>query len=552
MGQPRQRSTSASTTGTTPDRPARVRPSAAAALLQDFVEFLPDGTFAVDTDGRVIAWNRALEAMTGVPRSEMLGRGDGAYSEAFYGRRRPLLIDLIGAAEVNPGGAYSYVERRGEYLFAEGFVPRLYGGRGAHVWGMAGPLRDQRGGVIGAIESVRDITERQRTETAIRDGEARFRTLFENSPNGIFLTDPETLEIVDCNLAACTMNGYSREEMIGRSIVTLHPEEVARTMEGSVEGRRSFVRELGQRGVMTVESVHLRKDGSQFPLETSMCLLTVSGRTLVMGIDRDITERKRAEQELRLHRDHLEELVAARTAELEVAKERAEAADRVKSAFLAAMSHELRTPLNSILGFTTILQKELAGPLNDEQRRQLGMVGNSAAHLLELINDVLDLSKIEAGQVVVESDSFDLAKSIATVVMAVAPLAERKKLTLAQEIDPAVGTIRSDRRRVEQVLLNLLSNAVKFTVEGGVTVRCSVRGDRVVVDVRDTGIGIGAADLGRLFRPFLQLDSGLARSYEGTGLGLSICKRLVEALGGEIWVESEPGQGSVFSFALPM
>ncbi len=529
-----------------------MRAPVAAELAQDIIEHLPDATFVIDGEKRVVAWNRAIEAMTGVPRAVLLGRGDGAYAMAVHGRRRTMLIDLVGGGHPESAGDYLRFDRQGEFVFAEGYVPRLHDGRGAYVWGMAGPLRDRQGNAYGAIESIRDLSERRNTEVALRDSEERFRTLFDKSPDGIFLTDPETQEIVDCNHSACAMNGYTREELVGQNINVLHPEDVARRMTGGVEGRRAFVEELGRSGVVTVETVHRRKDGTLFLLETSMCLLTVGGRLLVMGIDRDITDRKRAENELRLHRDHLEELVAARTAELAVAKERAEAADRVKSAFLAAMSHELRTPLNSILGFTGILLRGLAGPLNEEQRRQLGMVASSSAHLLELINDVLDLSKIEAGQLKVEAEEFDLRMSITRVLMAISPLADKKQLKVTRKIDPEIGNITSDRRRVEQVLLNLLSNAVKFTDEGEISVECAAHGNHVVIGVRDTGIGIKSEDLERLFRPFQQLDSGLSRVYDGTGLGLSICKRIIELLGGEISVESQVGRGSTFSFSLPV
>ncbi|MBP7677421.1 MAG: PAS domain S-box protein [Thermoanaerobaculia bacterium] len=399
------------------------------------------------------------------------------------------------------------------------------------------------------IEAAR--SETARTQEALKESEARFRTLFESSPDGIFITDPDTLEILDCNAQACEMNGYSREELVGRSINLLHPEEVRAQTTGGPEGRARFVEQLRQRGVITVESVHVRKDGTTFPMETSMCLLELGGRDVVMGIDRDISERRRAEEELARHREHLEELVASRTAELAVERDRAEAADRLKSAFLATMSHELRTPLNSIIGFTGVLLKGLGGPLTEEQSRQLGMVKSSAQHLLVLINDVLDLSKIEAGQLRVSFTPFALKDAVDDCLRALAPAAERKGLSLVSEVDPAAGTILSDRRRVEQVLLNLVSNAVKFTEAGSVRVSAAREGTWVVIRVRDTGIGIAAEDLPNLFRPFQQLESGLTRRFEGTGLGLSICRRLVEMLRGEISVESVPGRGSTFSFRLP-
>jgi len=231
--------------------------------------------------------------------------------------------------------------------------------------------------------------------------------------------------------------------------------------------------------------------------------------------------------------------------------EAAQEADRLKSAFLAAMSHELRTPLNSIIGFTGIMLQGLAGPLSDEQSKQLGMVQGSARHLLNLINDVLDISKIEAGQVKIVSQPFDMRQAIEKVVRTVTPLAEKKGLALLTRVAPEVDQIVSDRRRVEQILINLLDNAVKFTEKGEVRIECEVNDGWLVTQVVDTGIGIKPEDMGKLFEAFRQIETGLTRRYEGTGLGLSICKRLVEMLGGEIWVESEWGEGSTFTFTLP-
>ena len=405
------------------------------------------------------------------------------------------------------------------------------------------------------IQTIQELEEargeKTRAEVALRESEARFRALFESSPNGIFLTDPETLEILDCNATACAMNGYAREELLGRSINVLHPDEVQARME-TEGGRARFVEQLRRDGPITVESIHRRRDGTLFPMETSMCLLEAGGRSVVMGIDRDITERKKTEEELTRYREGLEEVVATRTAELAEARDRAEAADRLKSAFLATMSHELRTPLNSIIGFTTLLHEELAGPLNPEQRKQLGWVKSSSVHLLELVNGVLDISRIEAGQLEVRPVPFDPGASLRRCVEQVSPAATAKGLALALEVAPGVGTFESDPRRFEQVVLNLLGNAVKFTESGGITVRCAVEADSLVTSVADTGIGIAPEDGERLFRLFRQLDAGLSRRYEGMGLGLAICRGLLALLGGEIAYESEPGRGSVFTFRLPL
>lgn len=237
--------------------------------------------------------------------------------------------------------------------------------------------------------------------------------------------------------------------------------------------------------------------------------------------------------------------------ELEQARIQAEAADRLKSVFLAIMSHELRTPLNSIIGFTGIILQELAGPLNEEQTKQITMVHESANHLLSLISDILDISKIEAGQMEVLSEKVDIPPLIEKVATSFRPAADKKGLELIVEVDPAVDAITSDARRVEQIFINLVGNAVKFTQQGSVHIRCRPQDGVLLTQIKDTGIGISPEDMDKLFLPFSQIESGINRSHDGTGLGLSICRRLVEMLGGEIWVESEPEAGSVFSFTLP-
>ncbi len=253
----------------------------------------------------------------------------------------------------------------------------------------------------------------------------------------------------------------------------------------------------------------------------------------MVGIVMDITEAQ----------ETMQALIAA--------KQQAEVADNLKSAFLATMSHELRTPLNSIIGFTGIILRERVGPLNDEQKKQLNMVRRSSQHLLALINDVLDISKIEAGQLQLVYENIDLPQTIEKVVQSTRPLADGKRLELGFDISPEIKTIAGDIRRVEQILLNLLSNAIKFTEKGSIRIICEADECGVIVKVIDTGIGIKAEDMETLFKSFRQIDSGISRKYEGTGLGLSISKKLVELMGGKIWVTSIWGSGSTFAFSLP-
>ncbi|MES2631462.1 MAG: transporter substrate-binding domain-containing protein [Pseudomonadota bacterium] len=271
------------------------------------------------------------------------------------------------------------------------------------------------------------------------------------------------------------------------------------------------------------------------------------------------TERSRLLDEVQVRADALERS----SAQLALARDAAESADRTKSAFLATMSHELRTPLNSIIGFTGIVLQGMAGPVNDEQSKQLGMVRDSARHLLALINDVLDISRIEAGELTVGCAPFDLAASIRKVTGIVEPLATRKGLVLSSTVADEVGPMTGDARRVEQILLNLLGNAIKFTEQGSVTLDVAVlplwqpdtgRAPQPAVRMRvtDTGIGIREEDMALLFKPFRQVDSAFSRHHEGTGLGLAICQRLAVLMGGTIGAHSAWQQGSTFEVTLPL
>jgi PAS domain S-box-containing protein len=348
--------------------------------------------------------------------------------------------------------------------------------------------------------------------------------------------------VVYINPAFTRVFGWAAAEVIGRRIDFIPESERETTAKA--------LKEIygGDGGVHSFESRLYTKEGQIIDASINAAVfLDVMGKPVgLLAALEDITERKRNEAELRQYRQELERLVAERTAELAVAMEKAQEADRLKSAFLASMSHELRTPLNSIIGFTGIILQGLVGPLNQEQAKQMGMVQHSARHLLSLINDVLDISGIEAGQLKVESEPFDLAQLVAEVAAGLKPAAEKKGLSLETRIAPEVGRLLSDRRRVEQILINLLNNALKFTDQGGVQLDCRLDDGLVETSVRDTGIGIEPGDQAKLFQAFRQIDTGLARRYEGTGLGLNICKKLVDLLGGasgwraRAWAKAAP------------
>ena len=248
--------------------------------------------------------------------------------------------------------------------------------------------------------------------------------------------------------------------------------------------------------------------------------------------------------------ENLNEALTLLTEDLSEAVTKAESADQLKSAFLATMSHELRTPLNSIIGFTGILLQKLVGDLNPEQEKQMKMVQGSAYHLLDLINDVLDISKIEAGQIDIHPTDFNFHVAVQNTIDKITPLATKKGLSLLVELPEEQILLHADQRRVEQVLINLLNNAVKFTDKGSVTLTGEMDEKNLHVHIIDTGIGISKEDQETLFMPFHQIDTGIARRYEGTGLGLSICKKLVNLMGGNIGVRSEQGKGSDFYFSL--
>lgn len=347
------------------------------------------------------------------------------------------------------------------------------------------------------------------------------------------------------NAAAECVFGWSASEAIGRPLPFV-PDD-ARS-----ESESYLARLAAGETLQGIELRRLRRDGGTvlFRLYSTALVDKNGDFSGVMAVIEDVTERRAALDELKRYKDHLEELVEQRTAELLDANEKLRRATGAKDSFLANMSHELRTPLNSIIGFSGLLLKDMAGPINDEQRKQLTMVNTAGSHLLELINDVLDVSKITAGRLRVEPAEVSLDETIESVRETLQPVMQQKGLTFVRDGETGV-VLATDRRRLEQILLNLVSNAVKFTAQGSVGVRVVTGDGTVRIDVSDTGIGISPEHIETIFDEFVQVHSPEG-SREGTGLGLTISSQLVKLLGGEIGVVSELASGSTFTVTLPI
>jgi PAS domain S-box-containing protein len=405
-----------------------------------------------------------------------------------------------------------------------------------------------------ALDNFADKEAREQMEIVAESERLFSAAMIEGMPGVVFIYDGSG-RFLRWNRNFEIVTGYSPAE-----IAPMHPLDLFPAGEKELIKKR--IAEAFEQGDSFSEASIVSKDGRTTPYFFTGKRIVFKGHACLVAMGVDISERKCAEEALRALNQTLELQVAERTGDLQAALVRAEAADRIKSAFLATMSHELRTPLNSIIGFTGIVLQGLAGPLNAEQTKQLGMVRNSSRHLLELINDVLDLSKIEAGQLEIRAEPFKLRDSLERVMALVEPLANKKSLALSIVAPPELGEITSDRRRVEQLLINLVNNAIKFTERGRVTVTVEMMTayrsspeaalqPAVRLRVADTGMGIKPEDLAMLFQPFHQIDSDLNRQHEGTGLGLVISRRLATLLGGEISAKSEWAKGSELIVIIP-
>jgi PAS domain S-box-containing protein len=397
------------------------------------------------------------------------------------------------------------------------------------------------GEVPGAVVSHHDISARKAAEQQL----GKLAQAVEQSPESILITD-NAIRIEYVNAAFTRTTGYSREEILGQNPRLLQSGKTPRTTYASLWAALSEGRSW--KG----EFVNRRKDGSEFhEFAIISPLRQADGRiSHYVAVKEDITEKKRMAAELDAHRHHLEAEVASRTAELDEARRAAEAASAAKSAFLANMSHEIRTPMNAIIGLSHLLRQEEVTP---RQTERLTKIDSAARHLLSIINDILDLSKIEAGRLHLERTDFSVAGLLDHVRSMVAEQARGKGLTITLEADAVPPWLCGDPTRLRQALLNYAGNAVKFTERGDIILRaCLERDDgqylRIRFEVQDSGIGVSPESLPLLFRAFEQADPSTTRKYGGTGLGLAITRKLAELMDGAVGVESEPGRGSLFWF----
>lgn len=392
----------------------------------------------------------------------------------------------------------------------------------------------------------RDLTDRREADRALAESEARYRTLVEMSPDAILVHDGVT--IFYANDAGLRLFGAgSLKEMVGAPVPSI-------VEPGSIDLVEQRVRTMfadDEPAPMT--ELRMRRVGGEcFDAEVIACPIRFEDRPAILVMIRDTSERKSVETELSEYRYRLEQLVDERTSELIDSNRQLAAATAAKDSFLAAMSHELRTPLNSIIGFSGVMAQGLAGPLGEEQERQVGMINRSGRKLLGLVDDMLDLTRIEAGRVDVRFTDVDLSTLANRLRDTIEPLARDKGLALIAPSPDALPVVRTDGDKLEQILLNLLTNAVKNTDQGEVELTFSLTGENELrISVRDTGQGIPAEEHEHIFEEFHQLPSSTEAKRPGTGLGLTIVRRLAGLLDGHVELESVPGLGSTFTLVLP-
>ena len=537
----------------------------ASELYRLLVESVGDyAIFALDPHGYVLSWNPGAERFKGYTAQEAIGQ----HFSIFYPRN--LVAQGFPEFELRTAANTGRFEDEGWRIRKDG--TRFW----ANV--VITALKGPNGELLGYAKVTRDLTARRDAEQALRESEERFRLLVEGVRDyAIFMLDPDG-RIATWNAGAERIKGYRANEIVGKHFSVFYPEEDV------AAGKPARELEIASRtGTYEEEGWRVRKDGTQIWANVLITAIRNKGGELVgyAKVTRDLTERRRAQQraiedaqqaaaqeaarresearaaELRGLAEQLKEQATElqnRSREAEDARLRAEEANLAKSQFLAAMSHELRTPLNAIGGYTDLMAMELSGPVTSQQRDQLARVKRSQEHLLGIINDILNFSRIEAGQLTYDLEDASVHDMVDAVVQMIAPQARARQIHIDDlQCQPDV-MVHADRPKVEQIMLNLLSNAVKFTDAGGrISLSCErIDERRVAIVVRDTGGGIPQDQLDAIFEPFMQVGRSLTATREGTGLGLAISRDLARAMHGDISVESTVGVGSEFRVVLPV
>ncbi|HYG86188.1 MAG TPA: PAS domain S-box protein [Azospirillum sp.] len=484
------------------------------ALTHVMAEAAPVGMFRTDPDGGILFANRRLATMTGIPAARILAEG---WFAAVHPDDRPRLEE-----------EWARCIRAGVPMLLD---CRLLGpeGTAASVFLQTTPVSDATGAAHGCIGSLTDMSEYVRTVEALQVAEARNRSIVDAAADAILTVDEEGI-VHSFNRAAEAMFGIDAADIVWQRIDRLIPQ-------AAMERHQEVCLRQGHGVIGGAGDIEARRaDGTPFPIELSVSTLEAQGRRLFTAIVRDVTERRRIE------------------AELIGAKEAAEAADRAKSAFLATMSHELRTPLNAVIGFAQVIEMRLLGAdAIDRYTEYARSIHQSGEHLLGIIDDVLDISTIEAGSLRLDERPVDVTEVVGQSLNLVAMQAGRRGVAVSLELERNLPPLRADELRLRQVLVNLLSNAIKFTDAGGqVTVDVARAADGGLnLSVRDTGVGMAPEDIPKALARFSQVDQSMTRRHEGTGLGLPLAKRLIELHDGTMHIDSAPGRGTTVSVHLP-
>jgi PAS domain S-box-containing protein len=482
------------------------------ARFGDLLQSTPDGIIIASPTGRIVLANPQVETLFGYERGELRGKLlEALLPERYRGGHVGHRSKFFSQPRTRSMGAG--LELNGLRKDGTEFPVEI----------SLSPLETDEGTLV--MSAIRDISDRKRAEQ-------KFRGLLESAPDAIVIVDGSGT-IVLVNSQAVSLFGYRREELLNKPIEMLVP---SRFRDRHGKHRTRFFADPNVRPMGAgLELFGQRKDGTEFPVEISLSPLETEEGTLVSSAIRDITDRKRFELALQEKNVELEN------------------ANQAKDRFLATMSHELRTPLNAIIGFTGTLLMRLPGPLTSDQETQLRTVQSSARHLLALINDLLDLAKIEAGKVDLHPEPTSCQSVIEEVVAALRPQAEQKGLSLQTTLPAADVIVETDRRALNQIVLNLTNNAIKFTERGSVHLKVDgTHGDgQIAISVEDTGIGIRVENQAKLFEAFSQIDLSGRRRSEGSGLGLHLSQKLAVLLGGRIDFVSEYGRGSTFMLLLP-